>query len=73
MRPPLHPKIASSCATVAPALAARVAAILRTPCAEPGTPAAQHAILKSLLKTLLWHRMTTRAADKREISTRSGG
>jgi|SRR5262245_820722 len=43
MVPPDQPKIASSRATVAPAFAARVAAILRTPCAEPGTPAALQA------------------------------
>ena len=41
--PPVHPKIASSCATVAPAFAARVAAILRTPCADPGTCAERQA------------------------------
>jgi hypothetical protein len=35
--------MASSCATVAPSFAARVAAILRTPCAEPGTPASLQA------------------------------
>ena len=40
MLPPVHPKIASSWATVAPWFAARVAAIFRTPCAEPGTPGA---------------------------------
>ncbi len=33
MRPPSHPKIASSSATVAPLFAARVAAALRKPCA----------------------------------------
>jgi hypothetical protein len=48
--PPTHPKIASSCATVAPALAARVAAILRTPWADPGTPAALQASLNRFPK-----------------------
>ena len=43
MPPPDQPKMASSCATVAPAFAARVAAIFLTPCADPGTPAARHA------------------------------
>ena len=37
-----------ACATVAPAFAARVAAILRNPCADPGTPAARHASLNAL-------------------------
>src|SRR5262249_44859533 len=48
MRPPVHPNIASSSATVAPLLAARVAAILRTPWAEPRTPAARAALTNSL-------------------------
>src|SRR5258707_1621129 len=43
MPPPLHPKIASSSATVAPLFAARVAPILRTPCADFATPAALQA------------------------------
>src|SRR6476619_4193250 len=48
--PPTHPKIAASCATVAPALAARVAAILRTPWADPGTSAALQASLNRFPK-----------------------
>ena len=36
---PVHPKIALSCATVAPLFAARVAPILRSPCADLFTPA----------------------------------
>src|SRR5258705_8628209 len=40
--------MASTCATVAPTFAARVAAILRVPWAEPGTPV----LLQALRKTL---------------------
>ena len=45
-----QPKIASSWATVAPLLAALVAAAFRNPCALPGTPAALQASLNQLLK-----------------------
>src|SRR5262249_29150793 len=54
MRPPVHPKIASSCASVAPLSAARVAAALRKPCAERrDNPAALHAFRNSLPKLSL--------------------
>ena len=46
---PFHPKIALSSATVAPASAARVAAIFRQPCAERlNNPAPRHASLNAL-------------------------
>ena len=70
---PVQPKIASSCGTVAPALAARVAAILRTPCAEPGTPAARQAILNSLLKVFFAIGWPRAPAMKAEIAARPGG
>src|SRR5262245_13917078 len=48
MRPPRHPKIASSSATVAPFSAARVAPTLRKPCADfPLIPADPTALPRS--------------------------
>ncbi len=46
--PPCQPKIASNSATVAPLFAARVAPILRTPCADFSTPAALQASRNTL-------------------------
>jgi len=48
MPPPVHPKMASSSATVAPLLAALVAPTLRTPCADLRIPAARQALEKAL-------------------------
>src|SRR6478736_2529479 len=53
MPPPCHPKIASNSATVAPLLAARVAPIFRTPCADLVTTAARHASRNMLPKDSL--------------------
>src|SRR5262249_61247926 len=44
----VQPNSALSCSVVAPFISAVTAAILRTPCAEPGTPAALQASLKAL-------------------------
>jgi len=51
IRPPFQPKMASNSATVAPLLAARVAPILRTPCAYFVTPCgAQKLVMQQRVK-----------------------
>jgi hypothetical protein len=51
--PPRQPKRASSCASVAPLSAARVAPAFRKPCAEPSTAASLHASRNQLPKDSL--------------------
>ena len=71
MVPPLQPKMASNWATVAPAFAGRVAAIFRTPCADPRTPAAVQAFLKRLPKEYFGQRAPTFTSNESQVSARS--
>jgi hypothetical protein len=63
--------IAVMAPTVAPALAARVAAILRNPCGDLRTPAARQALRKTLPKlSAVSDRPVSR--DECEIAARTG-
>jgi uncharacterized protein DUF6481 len=67
--PPCQPKIASNSATVAPAFAARVAAALRSPCADLlFNPAARHALRNRLPNDSFVSGLTARAARAAERS-----
>ena len=58
---------------VAPFSAARVAPILRQPCAErSNTPAALQASLKAVAERLLAERLAARAANEGELANRAG-
>ena len=72
MRPPLQPNIASSSATVAPLFAARVATILRKPCADPETPASRQASRNRFPNELFSQRLARFANDETQIAARSG-
>jgi len=63
--------MAFSSVTVAPALAARVAATLRKPCAEPGTPAGMARLAKLDAEAFLGERPAFGADDEREIAARA--
>ncbi len=71
MRPPLQPKIASSSATVAPLFAARVAAILRKPCADPETPNLAASVAEQISEQLFSQRFASFANDETQIAARS--
>ena len=72
MFPPVQPKIASSCATVAPLFAARVAPILRTPCADFRTPAARHALANKLPNELFGKWGSSLTADECQVPSGAG-
>ena len=72
MAVPRQPKIALSCATVAPASAARVAAILRQPCADLFTPAARHASFENVAKRFLGQRLTALTTNECQFAGWAG-